>query len=320
MRLKITSIWLIFLLSSLLSLCFTPVIADENPEPNNINISEDNIIKAGIYVISIGNFEFTKGTYILDFYLVFKYNNHNITPTNFEFMNGRPVFKEKIYESITNESTEIWYRIQANLFITPHFKNYPFDVQNLLIIIEDSKLNTSNLQYIPLDEIIGIDEQFQPAGWNIQSYEFSIHEHIYPWEEEYSQARLSITIARETGPTVIKLLLPPLIFCIVSGLSFFFKADKITHRLGLGTSMLISAVMFHLSQTSSLPALPYLILIDKIMLSVYAFLACSLLATTIIYIDEEYWKDVDYTQKVNRYGAIITITFPLLVFSILYFL
>lgn len=111
-------------------------------------------------------------------------------------------------------------------------------------------------------------------------------------------------------------MLPPIIFCIVSGLSFFFKADKITHRLGLGTSMLISAVMFHLSQTSSLPALPSLILIDKIMIPIYAFLASSLFGTTLIYIYEEYWKNVDYTQKVNRIGAIIILVLPFIVFAL----
>jgi len=83
--------------------------------------------------------------------------------------------------------------------------------------------------------------------------------------------------------------------------------------------MLISAVMFHLSQTTSLPALPSLILIDKIMIAVYAFLASSLLATTLIYVDDEYWKKVDYTKQVNRFGAILTIILPFVVFALLYF-
>src|SRR4030042_6722969 len=128
---------------------------------------------------------------------------------------------------------------------------------------------------------------------------------ITPGGETYSQFVFTITLVRNTGLSAIKILIPPIIFCIVSGLSFFFKAVKINHRIGLGTSMLISAVMFHLSQTSSLPSLPSLILIDKIMIAVYAFLASSLFATTLIYVDEEYWKKVDYTKQVNRLGAII---------------
>lgn len=287
---------------------------------NNHPSQSDNNVYIGIYVISIGNFEFTRGTYVVDFYLIFTWHNQSLTPVNFEFMNGRALSKEKIFESNDNGTSEVWYRIQANLFITPQLTDYPFDTQQLKIVIEDAKYNSSSLTYIPRDDFNGVDDHFTLAGWKMQSYSTVTSEHIYPWAERYSQTIFTIKLQRNTGLSALKLLLPPLIFCIVSGLSFFFKADKITHRLGLGTSMLISAVMFHLSQISSLPALPSLILIDKIMISVYAFLASSLLATTLIYIDDEYWKQMDYTKNVNRYGAVLTIVLPFVVFAFLRYL
>ncbi|MFH1101814.1 MAG: hypothetical protein V1726_07245 [Methanobacteriota archaeon] len=303
------------LLTGSLFLSCIPTAAQDEPIKN-----PDTTIYAGIYVISIGNFEFTKGTYLLDFYLMFSWENQNISPAGFEFMNGRATSKEKIYEAYSNGTSEVWYRVQAALFITPQFHSYPFDSQNIKIILEDSKFNTSTLTYTPLETIIGTDKQFTLAGWKIKSNTINESIHDYPWGEQYSQLIYTIQIERDAGLTAAKLLLPPIIFCIVSGLSFFFKSDKITHRLGLGTSMLISAVMFHLSQTSSLPPLPSLILIDKIMIAVYAFLASSLLATTLIYIDDEYWKDVDYTKIVNRMGGILTIILPFIIFAILYYI
>ncbi|MEM0492386.1 MAG: hypothetical protein QXS02_00275 [Candidatus Thermoplasmatota archaeon] len=308
-----------FILAGLIILLVLSILPLSTAEITDTGINDNNKIYVGIYVLSIGNLEINKGSYLLDFYLMFKWDNPDITPSSFEFVNGRPVSKEKIYEHKNNNTCELWYRIQASLFITPNFDDYPFDTQDLKIIIEDSKYNTSGIVYCPFNDVSGVDNQFKPAGWNISAYDMSIDEHIYPWGETYSQTVFTIRLSRDTGPTATKLLLPPIIFCVVSGLSFFFKADKITHRIGLGTSMLISAVMFHLSQTSSLPALPSLILIDKIMIAVYSFLASSLLATTLIYIDEEYWKDVDYTKIVNRVGAFITIILPFIVFSILYF-
>jgi len=268
----------------------------------------------------VGNFDLTKGTFISDFYLVFKWSDQNLSPSAFEFINGRATSKEKIYESIENGSCEVWYRIQASLYMSPDFTNYPFDSQELPIIIEDGKNNISMLRYTALREIGGYENTVSVPGWKVEGFEFYIEEHTYPWGEVYSRAVFKLKLVREASATGAKLMLPPIIFCIVSGLSFFFKADKITHRIGLGTSTLISAVMFHLSQTTSLPPLPSLILIDKIMISVYVFLASSLLATTLIYIDEEFWKHVDYTKQVNRYGAIITIASPFIVFGILYFL
>jgi len=313
---KICILLLLMLMFSL-TISFITINASAEDQPT-FQSTDETTINAGIYVISIGNFEFNKGTYVLDFYLIFRWEDQNLSPASFEFMNGRPATKEKIYEDITNESSEIWYRVQANLFMTPDFSNYPFDAQELKIIIEDSKYNTSLLNYASMNDVLGVDQGFQLAGWDVQSYKYEISEHEYFWNETYSQIIFTIKLARSTGSNAAKLLLPPIIFCIVSGLSFFFRADKITHRLGLGTSMLISAVMFHLSQTSSLPALPSLILIDKIMIAVYAFLASSLFATTLIYIDEEYWKNVDYTKQVNRIGAIITIILPFIVFGLLY--
>ncbi|MBE3136196.1 MAG: hypothetical protein IMZ43_02210 [Thermoplasmata archaeon] len=313
---RTTRISVIFLFFLVCSLVFSAISTAAEEEQL---INDATTINVGIYVISIGNFEFTKGTYVLDFYLMFQWENQNISPMSFEFMNGRATSKEKIYDVRTNSTSEVWYRVQASLFITPEFNKYPFDSQDLKIILEDSTYNISRVTYSPMTDVLGVDEQFRIAGWKIQSYNTNVSNHEYPWGEEYSQLTYTIKLERDAGLTAAKLLLPPIIFCIVSGLSFFFKADKITHRLGLGTSMLISAVMFHLSQTSSLPPLPSLILIDKIMIAVYAFLASSLFATTLIYIDDEYWKDVDYTRIVNRAGGALTIILPFLVFGLLYF-
>jgi hypothetical protein len=109
------SILLLILLSLSIILSFTSINAYAEDQ-QAIQLADENTINAGIYVISIGNFEFSKGTYVLDFYLIFTWENQNLSPASFEFMNGRPITKEKIYEDYTNESSEIWYRIQANLF------------------------------------------------------------------------------------------------------------------------------------------------------------------------------------------------------------
>lgn len=197
----------------LLILPFTNVQAEEE----FATIGNDKTVYVGIYVISIGNFEFSKGTYLVDFYLVFRWSNQNISPSNFEFMNGRAVSKEKIYESINEDYNEIWYRIQASLFTTPEFKDYPFDTQSLKIILEDSQNNISTLSYSPLEEVIDVSKDFSLSGWKIESFDLSVDKYDYKWGEEYSRAIFTIKLVREAGPNVVKILLPPIIFCLVSG-------------------------------------------------------------------------------------------------------
>ncbi len=97
MHSKISIIWLILIFSSLLLLCLPSANTYDTAQQDD---SSENSIYTGIYAISIGNFEFTKGTYVIDFYLVFKWTNQSLSPTSFELMNGRAVSKEKIYEEL----------------------------------------------------------------------------------------------------------------------------------------------------------------------------------------------------------------------------
>jgi len=127
----------------------------------------------------------------------------------------------------------------------------------------------------------------------------------------------TMEVAREPVSTTVKTFLPPIAFMIVSGLSFFFHPSKVANRLGLGTSMLISAVLYHISQIVNLPSGGRLMLLDKIMFSVYAFLAGSLVVTTLIAIDEDYWKDRDYTRQINLYGGLATVLLPFVVFALI---
>ncbi len=277
-------------------------------------------VDVGLYLISFGNYDANKGTYVMDMYMWFRWNVSSapagFTIEKFEFMNGRASSKDKLADD-TNAGTgvrEVWYRVQANLYSDPQFKQYPFDQQRLLIQFEDANMSSGKLVYRPLADESGLDPQVKVAGWHLDRTAFSISEKEYRWGENYSRVTFEMDISREPTSTGIKTLLPPVVFCIVSGLSFFFPAGKMAQRIGLGTSMLISAVMFHISQTSGLPPLGSLILMDKIMVATYSFLGASLICTTLISIDEDYWKDRDYTAVTNKYGGLLTVLLPFIVY------
>ena len=280
-------------------------------------------VDVGLYVISFGNYDANKGTYVMDMYMWFRWNVSSapagFTIEKFEFMNGRASSKDKLSDE-TNAGTgirEVWYRVQANLYSDPQFKQYPFDQQRLLIQFEDANMSSSKLVYRPLAEESGLDPQVKVAGWHLDRSAYSTSEKEYKWGERYSRVTFELVISREPTSTGIKTLLPPIVFCIVSGLSFFFPAGKIAQRIGLGTSMLISAVMFHISQTSALPPLGSLILMDKIMIATYSFLGASLIVTALISVNEDFWKKPKYTKYANLFGGILSVALPFILFGAL---
>jgi hypothetical protein len=281
-------------------------------------------VDVGMYLISFGNYDANKGTYTLDFYMWFQYDVTNSTPKDFtiakfEFMNGRAGAKDLISTTNTNGSVETWYRVQANLYSSPEFKMYPFDKQKIVLQMEDANLATTKLVYNALSEDSGLDPGMKIAGWNIDSWSLKTTTQTYKWGEDYSRLVFTINISRAPTSTTIKTLLPPIIFCIVSCLSFFFPSSKMAQKIGLGTSMLISAVMFHISQTASLPPLGSLIMIDKIMLSTYGCLCASLICTALVSINDDFWKKADLSKKINMYGGLTSVMLPFILFAGLWF-
>lgn len=275
------------------------------------------------YVLNVGNYDTTKGTYTVDLYLVFSWDATaagNVTPLKYEFMNGRATSTDRLSDETDENGTRtVTWRVQANLYAEPQFADYPYDTQRIEVLFEDAVHGRHEVVYRVDMEGSGLDEAVRIAGWRIQGWSFTEAPKQYPPDEEFSRARFTVVVEREPLSTTIKSFLPPVAFCLVAGLGFFFHPSKVANRITLGTGMLISAVAFHISQTQALPPLAQLILFDKVMLCVYAFIVGCLIVSTLIHIDEDYWKEKDYTRQINVIGAGATLCLTAVLFLLLVF-
>ena len=280
--------------------------------------AEPLVVDVQVYVINLGNYDTTKGTYTVDFYLVLSWDaaaGGNVTPLRYEFMNGRATSTDRLSDETDENGTRtVQWRVQANLYAEPQFAEYPYDTQRIDVLFEDALHGTDELVYRVDLEGSGLDDNVRIAGWRVQGWSFTEAPKQYPPDEEFSRARFTVIVEREPLSTTIKSFLPPVAFCLVAGLGFFFHPSKVANRITLGTGMLISAVAFHISQTQSLPPLGQLILFDKVMLCVYAFIVGCLIVSTLIHIDEDYWKERDYTRQINVIGAGATLALTALLF------
>lgn len=265
-----------------------------------------------IAVNSFGNYDAKQGTYVLDFYLVLSWDPakapDNFTAAGFEFANGRATSRDLQYDRLDNQTgiRSLWYRVQANLFSQPVYDRYPFDHQTIEIRIEDTVYPASQLRYVPANNGTGLESSFQPAGWELGGTRFEVLDNDYSFDEPYSQARFVITLQRSVLSGVLKVIVPPLAFIAVSGVSFFLVgADKVATRFGLTANMAISGVMFHAGQMASLPSLSHLVFVDRYMLAIDVFVFGSVLVTALVALVELRKKDPALGRKVNLRGAII---------------
>ena len=204
-------------------------------------------------------------------------------------------------DKIEDKPDEKFYRIQANLNSPVSLKNFPFDEQQMQIILEDKKSTVDDLVYIPLDEESGIDDSIAFTGWNIKGWSGEVKEHYYPvYDETYSQYVFSINIAKIVFNSFLKTFLPVVFIMLVVLFSFLLDPDKVQARLGMVGSSLVASVMFHVSISNQIPPVGYLTFADKFMLLTYFVLLASFIIN-IAMLELQQLKKNEMVEKMHKY-------------------
>ncbi len=283
----------------------------------------NNKMYVGIWVLHIYSFQYTEGTYTFDMYVYFFWTDPNISTANWYLTNGYPVTSASKILVAANDTGSIKYeiyRITATLSNPPDAKNYPFDQITLKVSLE--VLNPGypvNLYW--LQNATGVDSGFVNPIWKTTNIQLSSAEHSYPLSVLAPQVEMTITQERVKASAALASLFPLVIFCVVSAISFLFSlkdGPSVGLRLGLNTSMLITTILFILSISNSVPPSTSVSIFGIITISVIVFLALNLVVTIVGFAHFVKFKDVNSTLKINRWGFIISIVLPVLMFILLY--
>lgn len=280
-------------------------------------------VSVGIYLMSINDFDSVKGVYSLEFYLYVFWNPMFVGEPNFQILNAVEMKKEQVKVDHLDGGEAAWYLVHAKLFTTPDLKHYPFDTIPLKVIIEDASHDVSEVNLVWNQAESGVDDMFSTTGWIEQEIRYESDEHSYPWGRNYSQISFTFVLERNSISSAVNILLPPLIFCFVSFLAFIItplKDISLPVRLSLGTGMIISAVLFHVAQSSALPPFGGIRQLDIIMMSAYVAIATSILITVLCHVYHARGRPDDVVKKINRLGLVLAVTTPVVVYVLLYIL
>ncbi len=319
----------IVFLSLLLLLSLNPVSANsqaiEHVSADNTLLSnqaidlgnENHTMYIGLYLIQCYGFEYKSGSYTYDFYVRFLWTDPNIKTADWYLMNGYPSYpgaKLLIDENKTGSVKWELYRVRANLNVPIEPTDYPFDRINLPISIELLTHNY-NISLVWFTPATGIDPDFTIVGWSRPVYELSASFSNYPLRVE-PRADMDIWLERNFYGSFLKSVFPLLIFCFVSGVGFLFKMKEdsaFALRIGIGTSMLISAVLFNISEQNDIPPVTRLTLYNAIIAAVIAFLALFLIVTILGYVEWKRSNDEKKVERINSIGFMVTLAVPILI-------
>jgi hypothetical protein len=210
--------------------------------------------KLGIFINSLYDFNIRDKSYAANFWIWRQYKNDSLSfEKNTEIVNAKGAktnhfthYQGSTYANWTNE------RVEAVLKQSWSVGHFPFDKQELLIEIEDSRYDTSAVLFVADTLDSRLDSGVVLSDFNIT--DFSIYNRLHTYnstfgnpdlknQSTYSRIVAKISIERKNSWRLFALLLTGLFIAMAIAMSTFFISPKyFAPRISLCVGAMFSAV------------------------------------------------------------------------------
>lgn len=303
-----------------------PALAQVDPDSiKPKNNDGPHIVYVGAYINDIHNVDLKTHSYLGDIYIWFRWTEADYRPTeSFEFMNlfDPEASVEDYWYNTPKELPDGSYynvvRHQGGFSSKMPLDKYPFDSQELTIIIEDSEYSSVDVVFRADDQSppISRSEDIKIPGFVMSSPQIRLRNKTYPTNfgdltvadnEAYSRVTFVLPLKRLKRTGIIKSLIPILIILLCAGLSLLVHPKYTEGRIGLVITALLTLVALQITASGDLPEVGYLMLIDKLHLMSYAFIL-----VVLIEVVENTWhkdrEDGDYSRAIKRDKIVLAIS------------
>jgi len=236
------------------------------------------VVKVGVYILSVGNLDTSISRYSVDFFLNFECVTEGCNPSNFDLMNASADTDIEDQSDPAEAGQFYYYRVRSTMRTNLDLRDFPFDSHDLEIEIEDKNKTNTEYIYIVDPAQSGIDSSVYVSGWDLEpTITAEVKSHDYDvYNEAYSRARFYISIGHPWFSSFMKGLFAAIVIVAVGMLSFLMKPTDAQDRIALTSGTLASAIFYHMTLTASIPPVGYLTYADRFMILQYIFITASL--------------------------------------------
>jgi len=248
-------------------------------------------VKVGLLLNSVDDYDIKTGRYDADFFLSLT-SDDPMPAIRLTFPNG----KLETNELLADKPTFKLYRLGGNFKSPPNLRKYPFDSQELKIMIEDDLRGIDQLRFSVDKDRTQLARGFRALGWQVAYLEARSTSQSYPDRFEnddliYGRYAFAISLERYATSAAFTVFVPAFVIVLISLLGMWVPPSAMEVRSNAGAPMLAAAVLFHFALMQELPATSYLTRADKLMLGVYVALAMGMLSTWWMFLVEERNQD-----------------------------
>ncbi|MEI7608648.1 MAG: hypothetical protein WCJ64_14825 [Rhodospirillaceae bacterium] len=250
----------------------------------------------GIYVTNIYDLNLAASTYKISFWLWFKSNDEKYEPEKaIDIVGGKDI---KVEATATQRLADGTYYRSAKYSATVNqmwdVRFYPFDRQELKIIIESTIEEVSSLIFVADEKNSGVDPHIVLPGWIFHSASVHADTSVYKTDFGVGEGGQSIyprfttrVILDHAGGNIFSTdFLGFFVADILTGVALFVESFEVTRmaipllgRLNMVVGSLFGAVGNTYIMGNMLPPRPVLSLPDVVQISSFSAIAVALIAT-----------------------------------------
>ncbi len=175
-------------------------------------------------------------------------------------------------------------RLTGELAVDLHFKDFPFDVQQLPIAIVSYQYTSEEVVFSPDSRILGDPASFSTEGWKLSFLkpEFSAF-HLPASGIDLPLLTFVVTAQRIGEYYLLTMFLPMSLIVLMAWSVFWLRPDIVPPRISISTAAIFSLIAFGFSIRLSLPKVSYLTRADLFVVGctmlVFAALGVAILSS-----------------------------------------
>jgi hypothetical protein len=255
--------------------------------------------------------------------------------SDIEFINSSSEIE--ITQKIINKEKKYYYVTgicSANFPFKADYQKFPYDIQNLLISLENKNHNKKEIVYIKdnINAFINLTSDknidiLNGDQYNIKNltcenttflYKTNFGDPSTIGHDKYSRINFNIEITRNPVGIMLKLALPLFVVLVLSYLVFFIPDHEIGTASALTVTSLLAAIAFQWTINDSLPKVSYFTTVDKVFYLVYAYIFYAMAQTVVTFnLSEGSKKTKSISNKIEIHSRWL---FPLTFLAILLYI
>ena len=171
----------------------------------------------------------------------------------------------------------------ANIAVSYDLRRFPLDRQVIPIQVESFTWNADQMALHAREERVGFRETIAIPEWRITG----IDSHVATvtqarTERPFSRFSVHLQIARESGFYVYKVALPLALIVVLSWAVFWMKDEPFAGRTRVSLTGVLTIVAYQFAIGNTLPRVPYLTLMDELMIASFLLIAITVLENLLV--------------------------------------